>query len=51
MISFAQTLAAMIRRLGQRVQGLTRYISWSSYHCLDEDAVMWAYTFHSSAGR
>jgi len=51
MISLSQTMAAMTRRLGKRVKELAQDVSWSSFHCLDEDAVMWASTFHRSAGR
>jgi hypothetical protein len=51
MISLWQTLAALTCRLGQRVQYLAQSVSWSSFHCLDEDALMWASTFHSPGRR
>lgn len=40
MISLHQALAVPVSRLGERVGVLIQPISWSNYHCLDEDVVM-----------
>ncbi|HJF15376.1 MAG TPA: hypothetical protein K8V32_11350 [Enteractinococcus helveticum] len=47
MISFYQALAAVIRRIRKLVGDVAQHISWSNYHCLDENAAMWAVTFRS----
>ena len=47
MISLYQSVANLSRNLRTWARTLAHNIPWPNYHCLDEDAVMWASTFGS----
>ncbi|TQL71599.1 hypothetical protein FB556_2087 [Enteractinococcus coprophilus] len=49
MIPLHQALTFMVHLLVRWAGALTQHISWSNYHCLDEDAVIWADTFRLPA--
>ena len=51
MQSLYQVFAHTIRSIGKFVSDAAQQISWSTYHCLDENALMWAATFRSEAAQ